>query len=33
MIGPPSISFTTTGPMIGTRLAMEAPIPNPQYAS
>ena len=27
MIGPPSINFTIAGPAIGTRLAIEAPIP------
>src|SRR5215510_8626263 len=33
MIGPPSISFTMAGPATGTRLAIDAPIPRPQYAS
>src|SRR6266704_2175896 len=29
MIGPPSINLTIAGPAIGTRLAIEAPIPSP----
>src|SRR5258708_25013106 len=33
MIGPPNMSFTIAGPTIGTRLAIDAPIPRPQYAS
>ena len=33
MIGPPSSRFTIHGPRTGTRLAMDAPMPSPQYAS
>src|SRR6267378_1339737 len=33
MMGPPSINFTMAGPRTGTRLAIDAPIPSPQYAS
>src|SRR5262245_37880736 len=30
MIGPPNINFTTVGPMTGTLLAIDAPMPSPQ---
>src|SRR6266852_4653682 len=33
MIGPPNSRSTTHGPATGTRLAIDAPMPSPQYAS
>ena len=33
MIGPPSMRLHGHGPTTGTRLTMDAPMPNPQYAS